>query len=81
MKEAHDRTLAEKLQLKEAHDRTLAEKLQLKEAHDRTLEEKLRLEGEVAEQKKIAKDWKMQLDETTCRLIQKQDEIEQLQRK
>ena len=67
--------------MKEAHGRTLAEKLKLKEAHDRTLAEKLRLEGEVAEQKKVAKNWKMQLDETTCRLIEKQDEVVELQQK
>ena len=32
-----------------------------------------------AEEMAKAKDWKMQLDETTCRLITKQDEIDALQ--
>ena len=56
-------------------------------ALDRSTEEQRGLREEVekyktkaAEEMANAKDWKMQLDETTCRLITKQDEINALQR-
>lgn len=45
----------------------------------RSDEEQRGLRDEVEKYKKKATDWKMQLDETTCRLIAKQDEIEALQ--
>ena len=55
-------------------------------ALDRSTEEQRGLRDEVekyktkaAEEMAKVKDWKMQLDETTCRLIAKQDEIDALQ--
>ena len=62
------------------------DKEEMMSALDRSAEEQRGLREEVEEYKKKAademakaKDWKMQLDETTCRLIAKQDEIDALQ--
>ena len=51
----------------------------MKEALDHAVAEKLLLEDEVEEQKKKAKDFKMQLDETLCSCIQNDNKIEGLQ--
>ena len=90
MKEALDRTVGEKILLQEEVDRLAKvkddvdrvrqERREMKEALDCTVAEKLLLEDEVKEQKKKAKDFKMQLDETLCRSIQKDDQISLLQR-
>ena len=63
------------------------DKEEMMSALDRSTEEQRGLRDEVekyktkaAEEMANAKDWKMQLDETTCRLITKQDEIDALQR-
>lgn len=70
---------------KEDTQHALQEGRDMKEALDRTIQENLLLQNEVKEHKKTvkeemakAKDWKMQLDETTCRLIAKQDEVDAL---
>ena len=62
------------------------DKEEMMSALDRSAEEQRGLREEVEEYKKKAademakaKDWEMQLDETTCRLIAKQDEIDALQ--
>ena len=86
MKEQLDRTVGEKILLEDQVEKLTTEKAdanrkrrEMKEALDRTVAEKLLLEDEVKEQKRLAKHWKMQLDETTGRCYQKQDEIAILQ--
>ena len=70
--------------LQEAEDVTRAkekahqEYQEMKEHLDRTIVEKCQLEEEVEDVKKKAKGWKMQLDETTAKLLQKQDEFDEL---
>lgn len=62
----------------DGYGRILRERQDLIEALDRSVQEKCILQKEVEVHKVKAKEWKLQLDETTCRLIEKQDEIDAL---
>ena len=55
------------------------ERREMKDRLDSTFAEKLVLEEQLEDQKKQAKDWKMQLGETTAKLLVKEEEVELLQ--
>lgn len=60
-------------------DNARQERRKMREQLDHTVAEKLELEDKLEDQKKKAKDWKMQLGETTAKLCVKEDEIEMLE--
>ena len=83
MKEQLYHTLTEKFQqlaerLQADADRAQQDRREMKEQLDCTVAEKLLLEDQLVAQKRAAKDWKLKLDETTCKLIQKEDEVNML---
>ena len=77
MKKQLNHTMAEELLLEEKVERlpraeadanrAQQDRREMKEQLDRTVAEKLQLEDQLEAQKKAARDWKLKLDEMTCK--------------
>ena len=55
------------------------EQREMRDQLDHTVREKRVLEEQLKDQKKQGKDWKMKLDETTAKLLVKEEQFELLQ--
>ena len=60
-------------------DRAHQEQREMRDQLDHTVREKQVLEEQLKDEKKQGKDWKMKLDETTAKLLVKEEQFELLQ--